>query len=1145
MAPSQALEPSQRAVTESSLLADHDNNPSAALSALVVLYNDLVRSHATLQFEKEAAERAAERSALENQQLWRSFKDKAATGSPRPAVNRQNSEGTRGGAAGGTVNDTASSPSTSSVGNGRLDLPPFSSDLARAATHDMPNSPSTSHRSKTDTPPPQPSPRTHSRSASPSSLRKASSLDLGRAQKNEPPEPDAAAIAGLPPPTRSMSDPRHRASPRIPTSASMPSMQMNNDGYNEYGQPTFLPSIIPVSPLHVGHGTNFEGQMDSPSTNATGTPVTPETSQLHPHMHNDSRRTRSPSNNSSSSQGSGQGSGSGMDDERRERTASNHPRMSPLEEAPPMVGLYPEEPAPNYSYSQVPPYEDSSAGAPVRPSVDSNRPSKRSERPREPPVGPRPDLVPAFLPYTRVRIASTNFRINEKGKEAISFFVDVNVTIPPESDPDGYGGIASWKVEKLHAEFVTLDSAVRSKASRSEGRALASLPDKSIFKDHAPAKSDQRKSGLEHYLQTLINARLNDRTAVCRFLNSDIVTDCPSPGGNGLMQGWLTKRGRNFGGWQTRFYVLSGDSVCYYDGREGNKLGEIPLQNSQIGRQSRSSEVGDDSYLHAFLIRTTTKGRHDKDEDADHILCAESDDARDAWIAALTTVQNQRAGRANGSIDQGHGRSSPEEMRRHNGRRRSGSVSAIPESHSQTHSRRLPSSDLPPSASLPSSLDQMARGETGKRAAAELGQYGEPQPRGKLQPPTRREPKPSERPSTPDRRPSDSSTPHRIVASQVSGPMNATPLPSGTEFKKAERQKKTKSSFWNFSSRNTADKGPSVVITPHAPARPVFGVPLKEAVAVSRIRPGLELPAVVYRCVEYLEAKNAESEEGIFRLSGSANVIRLLKDRFNAEGDVPLLQSAEYYDPHAIAGLLKTFLRELPVHILTRELHPEFIAVIDLKERKDRVNALGKLVARLPIEEYTLFRFFFAHLCVIAQNAEVSKMNLRNLGIVFSPTLAIPAPLFSLLLSEFDLVFAVEPTTGASQPIMVDDEPQAEARPGGTSERRARPNSELYVASGADNLMEKDGRATKLEEQPEEESELDLDVYDDRGSPLPSPTREMSTPEGAFLDLPRTPQPPHPNSPLSSPRTPTFPRQGLPASPRPGQTFPPHVLGEP
>jgi RalA-binding protein 1 len=85
---------------------------------------------------------------------------------------------------------------------------------------------------------------------------------------------------------------------------------------------------------------------------------------------------------------------------------------------------------------------------------------------------------------------------------------------------------------------------------------------------------------------------------------------------------------------------------------------------------------------------------------------------------------------------------------------------------------------------------------------------------------------------------------------------------------------------------------------PAAPSRPVFGVPLKEAVNISRIRPGLELPAVVYRCVEYLEAKvrcllstmngstrladpfsplhqNAECEEGIFRLSGSANVIRV------------------------------------------------------------------------------------------------------------------------------------------------------------------------------------------------------------------------------------------------------------------------------
>ena len=41
-----------------------------------------------------------------------------------------------------------------------------------------------------------------------------------------------------------------------------------------------------------------------------------------------------------------------------------------------------------------------------------------------------------------------------------------------------------------------------------------------------------------------------------------------------------------------------------------------------------------------------------------------------------------------------------------------------------------------------------------------------------------------------------------------------------------------------------------------------------------------------------------------------------------------LLASDEYWDPHAIAGLLKTFMRELPSSILTRELHNQFLSVI-------------------------------------------------------------------------------------------------------------------------------------------------------------------------------------------------------------------------
>jgi RhoGAP (GTPase activating protein)-like protein len=43
---------------------------------------------------------------------------------------------------------------------------------------------------------------------------------------------------------------------------------------------------------------------------------------------------------------------------------------------------------------------------------------------------------------------------------------------------------------------------------------------------------------------------------------------------------------------------------------------------------------------------------------------------------------------------------------------------------------------------------------------------------------------------------------------------------------------------------------------------------------------------------------------------------------------VDLLRSDEYWDPHAIAGLLKSFFRDLPTSILTRDLHMRFLSVM-------------------------------------------------------------------------------------------------------------------------------------------------------------------------------------------------------------------------
>lgn len=230
------------------------------------------------------------------------------------------------------------------------------------------------------------------------------------------------------------------------------------------------------------------------------------------------------------------------------------------------------------------------------------------------------------------------------------------------------------------------------------------------------------------------------------------------------------------------------------------------------------------------------------------------------------------------------------------------------------------------------------------------------------------------------------------------------------------------SGFRSFLSRSSNESSDRHQKQPEGPSpKQVFGIPLEEAVRVSRVVEGYELPSVVYRCIEYLDAKNAVMEEGLYRLSGSSTVMKNLRQRFNREGDVNLLASKEEYDVHAIAGLLKMWLRELPTSVLTRERRSDFLHVIDLLDRKDRVNELGRLVSQLPLAHYTLLRALTAHLIRVVQHSDINKMTVRNVSIVFSPTLGVPAMIFNLFMSEFEYVFCTT-EDGDAAPRMIEDE---------------------------------------------------------------------------------------------------------------------------
>lgn len=78
---------------------------------------------------------------------------------------------------------------------------------------------------------------------------------------------------------------------------------------------------------------------------------------------------------------------------------------------------------------------------------------------------------------------------------------------------------------------------------------------------------------------------------------------------------------------------------------------------------------------------------------------------------------------------------------------------------------------------------------------------------------------------------------------------------------------------------------------------------------------------------------------------------------------------------------------------------------LDFNDKQKKVAAFNSLVHRLPKPNLALLQALVQFLIVIVNNSDVNKMTVRNVGIVFAPTLNIPAPVFSIFLTEYDEIF--------------------------------------------------------------------------------------------------------------------------------------------
>ena len=80
-------------------------------------------------------------------------------------------------------------------------------------------------------------------------------------------------------------------------------------------------------------------------------------------------------------------------------------------------------------------------------------------------------------------MSHSSIRANERGKEVLSFTIII--------DPGN--GKQNWKVEKLFSDVLTLDARVRATLGKNSAKKLQTLPEGKLWRDHAPAKVDQRK----------------------------------------------------------------------------------------------------------------------------------------------------------------------------------------------------------------------------------------------------------------------------------------------------------------------------------------------------------------------------------------------------------------------------------------------------------------------------------------------------------------------------------------------------------------------------------------------------------------------------------------------------------------------------
>lgn len=143
------------------------------------------------------------------------------------------------------------------------------------------------------------------------------------------------------------------------------------------------------------------------------------------------------------------------------------------------------------------------------------------------------------------------------------------------------------------------------------------------------------------------------------------------------------------------------------------------------------------------------------------------------------------------------------------------------------------------------------------------------------------------------------------------------------------------------------------------------------------------VPIVLEKLLEHVEMHGLYTE-GLYRKSGAANRTRELRQALQSD---PAAVKLENFPIHAITGVLKQWLRELPEPLMTFAQYSDFLRAVELPEKQEQLAAIYAVLEHLPEANHNSLERLIFHLVKVALLEDVNRMSPSALAIIFAPCL--------------------------------------------------------------------------------------------------------------------------------------------------------------